>query len=199
MRLQHTVTRIQHASRLSGSTSNRHNSHTRQKPVCVILCVTRFISSVGYLPHLVTLGDKYGTLQVTLWSPADLSSTLQRLADSPKDICLASFSIAFVAVLESLISGKLADEWTHTEMDSGQEVLALGVANLACGVAGGLPAHSSAGPNIAVHSQRRNRTQRRNCLVCTDRLAGCRFTARLLVPAHCVWWLRCCSKWRLAC
>ena len=43
-------------------------------------------------------------------------------------------------MLESLISGKLADEITKSEMDSGQEVLALGVANLACGVAGGLPA-----------------------------------------------------------
>ena len=99
-----------------------------------------FIASTGYLPHLRTLGDKYGSLHATLWSPANYSPMLHRIADSPKDIGLASVSIAFVAVLESLISGKIADGQTGTEMDSAQEVLALSAANLACGVAGGLPA-----------------------------------------------------------
>ena len=102
--------------------------------------MSSFISSVGYLPHLRTLGDKYGTLHATLWSPAELSPLLHRVAASPKDVGLASVSVAFVAVLESLISGRIADGQTATEMDSGREVLALGAANLACGLAGGLPA-----------------------------------------------------------
>ena len=91
------------------------------------------------MPQLRTLGDTFGVLRGTLWSPLELS-TLHLLTESPKDILLASMSVAFVGMLESLISGKLADGLTHTEMDSGQEVLALSAANLACGVAGGLPA-----------------------------------------------------------
>ena len=110
-----------------------------RSPSLYSTCFSYISSAFGYLPHLFTLGDKYGTLQAILWSPIN-PSTLHRITNNPQDICLASVSIAFVAVLESLISGKLAADWTHIEMDSGREVLALGVANLVGGVAGGLPA-----------------------------------------------------------
>jgi MFS superfamily sulfate permease-like transporter len=101
----------------------------------------RYLSSQEYISHLPTLGDKYGAMHASLWAPPSLSSpALTRMAESPKDVGLASFSIAFVAVLESLISGKLADAMTHSEMDTRREVLGLSISNLLCGVAGGLPA-----------------------------------------------------------
>ena len=112
--------------------------------LCMCLCALwfdRFLSSHGYISHLPTLGDRYGEMHASLWAPSSLSSpALIKMAGSPKDVGLASFSIAFVAVLESLISGRLADAMTHSEMDSRREVLGLSISNLICGVAGGLPA-----------------------------------------------------------
>ena len=55
------------------------------------------------------------------------------------DVMVASLSVAFVGVLESLISGRIADGLTRTTMDQRQEVFALALANVAAGCAGGLP------------------------------------------------------------
>lgn len=96
-----------------------------------------YLSSQGIVFPVRTLGDKYGTLTMSLWSPPSRNPVMEgRLTD----VVTASLSIAFVAVLESLISGKIADGLTHTQMKQRQEVFGLGIANLLCGLAGGVPA-----------------------------------------------------------
>lgn len=54
-------------------------------------------------------------------------------------LLVGAFEITFVAVLETLISAKIADNLTGTRFDQGQETFALGWANLLSGIMGGLP------------------------------------------------------------
>ena len=65
---------------------------------------------------------------------------------------IASMSIAFVGVLESLISGKIADALTKTTMKQRQECFAVAAANLASGMAGGIPATACIGKNRIKYS-----------------------------------------------
>eukprot|EP00696_Hemimastix_kukwesjijk_P014424 gnl/Hemi2/28426_TR9400_c0_g1_i1.p1 gnl/Hemi2/28426_TR9400_c0_g1~~gnl/Hemi2/28426_TR9400_c0_g1_i1.p1 ORF type:complete len:664 (+),score=227.10 gnl/Hemi2/28426_TR9400_c0_g1_i1:169-2160(+) len=51
-----------------------------------------------------------------------------------------SMDVAFVAVLETLISAKIADSMTHTRFGPRREVFGLAVTNIIVGVFGGLPA-----------------------------------------------------------
>ncbi len=48
--------------------------------------------------------------------------------------------VAFVVVLETLISGKVADGMTKTKFNQRKEVLGVGLANIASGLFGGIPA-----------------------------------------------------------
>eukprot|EP00729_Bicosta_minor_P002114 gene2114-31810_t len=57
----------------------------------------------------------------------------------PSVLLSGSISVMLVAVLESLISGKIAAQKTSTEFDSQAEVFSVGGANLVCGLAGGFP------------------------------------------------------------
>lgn len=52
----------------------------------------------------------------------------------------AVLAVALVAILETLISAKIADAMTKTKYNQRKEVLGLGLANLASGLAGGIPA-----------------------------------------------------------
>lgn len=95
------------------------------------------LSVNGLLPPLETLGHKFGTLSASLWSHAERNKQLEADVGG---VIQGSASIAFVAVLETLISGRIADGLTRTKMDQQQEVLGLSLANLISGMAGGLPA-----------------------------------------------------------
>lgn len=88
--------------------------------------------------RLKTLRDKYGDLELVLWAPPQMEQPA--MLASWGEVIGASMSIAFVGVLESLISGKIADGLTRTTMIQRQEVFAVSAANLAAGVAGGIPA-----------------------------------------------------------
>lgn len=56
-----------------------------------------------------------------------------------KNIFIGSLKVAFVSVLETLISARIADNRTGTRFDQSKEVLALGVANMFTGIMGGTP------------------------------------------------------------
>jgi MFS superfamily sulfate permease-like transporter len=61
------------------------------------------------------------------------------LSNSFVDLVSASSSVAFVAVLETLISGKIAETSTHVHMHSRREVFGVTMANLGSAMAGGMP------------------------------------------------------------
>jgi len=106
---------------------------------------------IGYLGEhgdgwrVTTLKDKYGDLSLSIMSPAPLWSSVSSSLStsvgrgSALDLLTGSVSVAFVGVLESLISGKIADGMTKTSMHQRQEVLAVSMANLAAGWTGGMP------------------------------------------------------------
>lgn len=95
-----------------------------------------YLSETGVLSlGLLTLLSKYGELKATLIQvPTFVLPTL--------DFTLAKavLTVAVVAVLETLLSAKIADGMTKTRFDQKREMFGLGLANIASGLAGGLPA-----------------------------------------------------------
>lgn len=57
-----------------------------------------------------------------------------------KSLILVGLTVAFVAILETMISAKIADGMTKTKHNKRKEMLGLGLANIVSGVFGGIPA-----------------------------------------------------------
>ena len=94
-----------------------------------------YLDSTGRLGFaLSTLQSTYGALDMKLfeWPHFFFSS----------DLLATSLAVAVVAILETLISAKIADGMagTHEKHDGRKEMKALALANVVSGVAGGLPA-----------------------------------------------------------
>jgi MFS superfamily sulfate permease-like transporter len=104
-------------------------------PIACAGALLGWLSEQGFGSRLTVLKDKYGDLHMPLFVLPQWEADVSQA----RPIFVASVSIAFVAVLESLISGKIADGMTKTTMQSRQEVFATAAANIAAGVAGGLP------------------------------------------------------------
>lgn len=84
---------------------------------------------------LPTLATKYGTIPAKIVDFPHLSwSMLSREAVS------AAFTIMLIAILETLISAKIADGMTRTKFNQRKELFALAVANIGSGLFGGIPA-----------------------------------------------------------
>lgn len=94
---------------------------------------------VGYLANkygfshgLETLGGAFGSLKVALMQfPAITFSSA---------LMMPSLVVALVAILETMLSAKIADTLTHTKHKPSKEILGLGLANIASGLMGGMPA-----------------------------------------------------------
>ena len=83
---------------------------------------------------LLSLQDKYGKLEPELFTPAHIP---WKEVDS--GLITTAFSVAFISVLETLISAKIADTMTNTMFIQTQEVVALATANIFSGIFGGVP------------------------------------------------------------
>ncbi|KKQ44237.1 MAG: Sulfate transporter [Candidatus Moranbacteria bacterium GW2011_GWC2_37_8] len=81
-----------------------------------------------------TLFSKFGDISGNLLALPNISWTLN------KDILLGAAAISVVAILETLMSAKIADGMTKTKHNTRKEVLGAGVANIFSGLFGGLPA-----------------------------------------------------------
>lgn len=87
---------------------------------------------VGDWLHLETLASRYGQISSQLVQ-------LPSLAFATNLIWPAGI-VALIAILETMLSAKTADGLTKTRHASGKELLGLGLANIASGLAGGIPA-----------------------------------------------------------
>ena len=102
-------------------------------PVGIVL---GYYSSQGSLPFaLQTLFTKYGEIEATLFSAPSLD-----LTKIDQDFATTAFAVMVIVVLETLISGKIADGMTKTKFNRRKEVLGIGLANIASGIMGGMPA-----------------------------------------------------------
>lgn len=102
--------------------------------------VLGFLSHEDILPiTLPTILTKYGAIpsQIIAWPTFSLQSLR---TDSLSGLLSATFAVGVVAILETLISAKIADGMTKTRFNQRREILGLGLANLASGIFGGIPA-----------------------------------------------------------
>lgn len=91
---------------------------------------------IGYLyPSIfVTLGDKYPSFHGAIFQTVNFNINFN------STIFTTSLTIALVAILETMLSAKIADGMTHTKYNRHKEMLGLGLANIVSGALGGLPA-----------------------------------------------------------
>lgn len=95
-----------------------------------------YASVSGITPfYLPTLYSVYGDLHLNLIQPNFFSFDYLSLP-----LLKATFIIVLVGIIETLISGKIADGMTRTHFNQSKEVFGLGLANIASGLFGGIPA-----------------------------------------------------------
>ncbi len=102
----------------------------------------------GIIPFdIQTIGTKYPGLSGNLFLFPNFSALLSNTAIAGMTyfhiftlLIKASAVIAFVVILETLISAKTADGMTKTKFNQRREVFGVGLANIASGIFGGLPA-----------------------------------------------------------
>lgn len=93
-----------------------------------------YFTTIGTIPlALETLGSKFGEIQFQLFNlPYSFSFSFSMLSTAAV--------IALVAILETMLSAKIADRMTKTKYNERKEMLGLSLANIASGFAGGMPA-----------------------------------------------------------
>ncbi len=92
-----------------------------------------YLAQNGKLPLVVqTLGARY----------PDMGPHLFQLPTFAFDSSLitAGITVAVIAILETMLSAKIADGMTKTKHDKRKELIGLSLANIASGLAGGIPA-----------------------------------------------------------
>lgn len=99
-------------------------------PVGILL---GYLSKVGFVNVPVqTLGDKFGKIAFKIFENHQWIPSVFMLK--------TALVIALIAILETMLSAKIADGMTHTKHNERKEMLGLALANIASGVMGGMPA-----------------------------------------------------------
>jgi SulP family sulfate permease len=99
-------------------------------PVGILL---GFFSVIKLIPiQIITLGDKFPSIEPTLFQAPKLALSTEMI--------VPVLTISIVAILETMISAKIADGMTKTKHNKRKEMLGLSLANIASGFAGGMPA-----------------------------------------------------------
>lgn len=93
---------------------------------------------LGYSPSILTLGDKYPSIHATLFENPFAQFQLGTLLS--KDLWMLAVATAIIAILETLLSGQIADTMTETKFNRRKEVFGLSIANIGSGLMGGIPA-----------------------------------------------------------
>lgn len=104
--------------------------------VAIIGIALGYLSERHTIPFTIpTLLSKYGVFHAVLIQPPSLTLPVLDFT-----LLKAVFTIAVVAVLETLLSAKIVDGMTGTRFDQKREMFGLSLANIVSGLAGGLPA-----------------------------------------------------------
>lgn len=92
-----------------------------------------YASTIGGVPFaLQTLGGKFGAISFTLVQAHQWEFSAAMLHTAAV--------IALIAILETMLSAKIADGMTKTRHDERKEMFGLGLANIVSGLVGGMPA-----------------------------------------------------------
>ncbi len=99
-------------------------------PIGIIL---GYLSTINAIPiQLQTLGSKFGDINFSLFGKLNFEFSSFMLETAAV--------IALIAILETMLSAKIADGMTHTKYNERKEMLGLGLANIVSGLVGGMPA-----------------------------------------------------------
>lgn len=95
-----------------------------------------YLSTINSLPFsLTTLGAQFPSIKATLFMIPDLSFPPYYGA-----LFTGALAVAIVAILETMLSAKIADTMTGTKHHKRKEMFGLSLANIGSGLAGGMPA-----------------------------------------------------------
>jgi len=95
-----------------------------------------FLTSKNYIPlELLTLSGRYGEMNFQIVNIPQLDSRLLNF-----EIISSSVGVAFIAILETLMSARIADGMTKSEHNQRREVLSISISNIITGALGGIPA-----------------------------------------------------------
>jgi len=109
-------------------------SHRIPAPIVAILLTTAAVALL-HLP-VETIGSRFGDFQVAFPAPRLPAISLSRL----RELASPSVTIALLAAIESLLSAVVADGMIGSRHKSNVELVGQGVANIASGLLGGMPA-----------------------------------------------------------
>ncbi|WP_114087032.1 SulP family inorganic anion transporter [Thalassospira profundimaris] len=101
----------------------------------IAVALASLVVAIGNLP-IDTIGSRFGGISADIGLPALPDVSMARIMQ----LMPSAFTIAFLAGIESLLSAMVADGMTGRRHRSNCELVAQGVANLASGLFGGLPA-----------------------------------------------------------
>jgi len=94
---------------------------------------------LGYLCHneliafeCETLASQFGNVSMHLYQMPIFSFSLS--------LFINAFTVALIAIVETMLSAKMADHMTKTKHNERKEVLGLALANIISGIVGGIPA-----------------------------------------------------------
>ena len=110
---------------------------TKKLPGAVILApmgiFLGYLTTTGMLPFVLpTLNSLYPNIDVNLFIPYTLSFNT--------GMVVPALAIALVAIIETMVSAKIADGMTRTKYHRRHEMRGLAFANIASGLFGGMPA-----------------------------------------------------------
>ncbi len=100
-----------------------------------------FLKDTSFIEHIPRIVDRYGALSLTLVQVPAMSDVFSVLSFATlSKILPVALLIAVIAILETLITARMADQMTSTRFNVRKETKGLGFANIVSGVMGGLPA-----------------------------------------------------------
>ena len=105
-------------------------------PAYLIAIVAAGLATWALRLPVETVGSRFGAMPAGLPWPHWPDLSLQMI----REIIPSAFTIAFLAGIEALLSAAVADGMTGYRHRPGQELVGMGVANIASGLFGGLPA-----------------------------------------------------------
>ena len=109
---------------------------TRRVPASIVAVVAATVVAYFAGWPVATIDSRFGGIPAGLPGLHFPAISLE----SMRDLMGPAFTIAALGAIESLLSAMVADGMTDTRHDPNQELMAQGIANVLCPIAGGIPA-----------------------------------------------------------
>lgn len=117
-----------------------------QFPIVIVVSIVwiglGLLTAKGMLPLMLLLTDKYPQVSFSMFANPLAGIEIKSLSDLIeilRTVFYTSLTIAIIAILETIISAKIAEKMTKKTFNKDKEVLGLGLSNIAAGAFWGMP------------------------------------------------------------